>query len=184
MELKGTQSEQNVKAALMGESLARNKYTFFAAVAKKEGHNEIAELFEKMALNESTHAKLLYTTLYGELSDSLSNLKDAASGENAEWTNMYPSFAKTAEEEGLTELAQLFQNIAKIEHDHERRFLEAMLHLMQKNRKTPEAPVKTEQKQKVNGYRCMFCGATYEQRPDVCSTCHAIGSFEPCEIFK
>ncbi len=71
MELKGTQSEKNVKAALMGESLARNKYTFFAAVAKREGHDEIADLFEKMALNESTHAKLLYTSLYGELSDSL-----------------------------------------------------------------------------------------------------------------
>ena len=73
MELKGTQSEKNIKAALMGESLARNKYTFFATAAKKEGHEEIAELFEKMALNESTHAKLLYTTLHGELPDSLSN---------------------------------------------------------------------------------------------------------------
>ena len=183
MELKGTQSEKNVKAALMGESLARNKYTFFAAVAKREGHDEIADLFEKMALNESTHARLLYTSLYGELSDSLSNLKDAASGENEEWTNMYPSFAKTAEQEGLTELAKLFENIAKIEHDHERRFLEAMLHLMKKNRKTTE-PVKVEEKQEVTGYRCMFCGATYEERPDVCSVCHAIGSFDPCKILK
>ncbi len=183
MELKGTQSEKNIKAALMGESLARNKYTFFAAAAKKEGHEEIAELFEKMALNESTHAKLLYTTLHGELPDSLSNLKDAASGENEEWTNMYPSFAETAKQEGLTELAELFQNIAKIEKDHERRFLEAMLHLMQKGRKT-ETTIKTEEKQKVTGYRCMFCGATYEQRPDVCSVCHAIGSFESCEILK
>ncbi len=183
MELKGTQSEKNIKAALMGESLARNKYTFFATAAKKEGHEEIAELFEKMALNESTHAKLLYTTLHGELPDSLSNLKDAASGENEEWTNMYPSFAETAKQEGLTELAELFQNIAKIEKDHERRFLEAMLHLMQKSRKT-ETTIKTEEKQKVTGYRCMFCGATYEQRPDVCSVCHAIGSFESCEILK
>lgn len=183
MELKGTQSEKNVKAALMGESLARNKYTFFATVAKREGHDEIADLFEKMALNESTHAKLLYTTLYGELPDSLSNLKDAASGENEEWTNMYPSFAKIAEEEGLTELASLFENIAKIEHDHERRFLEAMLHLMKKSRKTTES-IKVEEKKKTNGYRCMFCGATYEERPDVCSVCHAIGSFEACEILK
>lgn len=183
MELKGTQSEQNVKAALMGESLARNKYTFFASVAKQEGHDEIAELFEKMALNESTHAKLLYTTLYGKLPDSLSNLKDAASGENAEWTNMYPDFAKTAQQEGLTELSELFQNIAKIEHDHERRFLEAMLHLMKKNKKTEPDAVQ-EKKQSVMGYRCMFCGATYENRPDVCSVCHAIGSFEACEILK
>ena len=136
-----------------------------------------------MALNESTHAKLVYTTLHGELPDSLSNLKDAASGENEEWTNMYPSFAETAKQEGLTELAELFQNIAKIEKDHERRFLEAMLHLMQKSRKT-ETTIKTEEKQKVTGYRCMFCGATYEQRPDVCSVCHAIGSFESCEILK
>lgn len=181
MELKGTQSEKNVKAALMGESFARNKYTFFAAAAKAEGHNEIAELFEKMALNESTHAKLLYTTLYGQLPDSLANLKDAASGENEEWTNMYPSFAKIAEEEGLPELAKLFQNIAKIEQDHERRFLEAMLHLMQKGKKTEEKP---EPKQKVRGYRCMFCGAVFEERPDVCSVCQAIGSFEPCEILK
>lgn len=102
---------------------------------------------------------------------------------NEEWTNMYPSFAETAKQEGLTELAELFQNIAKIEKDHERRFLEAMLHLMQKSRKT-ETTIKTEEKQKVTGYRCMFCGATYEQRPDVCSVCHAIGSFESCEILK
>lgn len=180
MELKGTQSEKNIKAALFGESLARNKYTFFAAAAKKEGNNEIAELFEKMALNESTHAKLLYTTLYGEISDSLSNLKEASSDENEEWTNLYPSFAKTAEEEGFAELAKLFENIAKIEKDHERRFLEAMLHLMKKSRATTD----TEEKQKIIGYRCMFCGATYEQRPDVCSVCHAIGSFESCEILK
>ena len=182
MQLQGSQTEKNLKTALAGESLARNKYTFFAAKAKKEGHPEIAELFEKMAVNESTHAKLLYISLYGNIGDSLSNLKIAASGENDEWMTMYPDFAKIAREEGFPELASLFERIAEIEKDHEKRFLAAMLKLMQKNKQETVAesqPVKT-----VAGHRCMFCGASFAQRPDVCSVCGAIDSFEPCEIVK
>lgn len=186
MTLKGSQTEKNLKAALFGESLARNKYTFFAAKAKQEGNDEIAELFEKMAVNESTHAKLLYTSLYGAIEDSLSNLKIASSGENDEWTTMYPEFAKIAQEEGFTELSSLFEKIAEIEKDHERRFLEAMLKLMQKGKKDKKAdtPPSSSSSSIVTGYRCMFCGASFHQRPDVCSVCGAIGSFESCKMQK
>ena len=137
MDLKGSKTEKNLQKAFAGESQARNKYTYFASQADKEGYKQIAEIFLETANNEKEHAKMWFKALNGgKVPSTLENLLAAAAGENEEWTNMYPSFAKTAEQEGLTELAKLFENIAKIEHDHERRFLEAMLHLMKKNRKT------------------------------------------------
>lgn len=190
MDLKGTQTEKNLLAAFSGESMARNKYTFFSEAARKEGHEEIAELFERMAQNESTHGKLLYKMLYGEIGSSAANLKNAMDGEFGEWTSMYPDFARTAQKEGLPEAADLFKRIAEIEKDHEHRFLMALAQLTMSAKsakggevkKTPiaEDPLTVT----VQGYRCQFCGATYEKRPDVCSLCGAIGSFEPTTFSK
>lgn len=189
MELKGSQTEQNIKTALMGESVARNKYTYFAAQARENGNEALAVLFERMAGNESIHAKIWYTTLNGPIQSDLENLKDAASGEFDEWTDMYPSFAKTAREEGFEELAASFEKIAAIEKNHEKQFLEAMVQLVksQKNISSAQAEEINERVQKqplkkMPGYRCQFCGASFEKRPDVCSVCGAIGAFDSCEI--
>ena len=120
MELKGTKTEKNLQAAFAGESQARNKYTYFASVAKKEGYEQIAELFLKTAENEKEHAKLWFKEL-GELGDTAANLLAAAEGENYEWTDMYDTFAKEAEEEGFTALAYKFRAVAAIEKAHEER---------------------------------------------------------------
>lgn len=117
----GTQTEQNLKDAFSGESEARNKYTYFASVAKKEGYEQIAALFQKTADNEKEHAKLWFKELKG-ISDTAENLKAAAEGENYEWTDMYAGFAKTAEEEGFPELAEKFRLVAAIEKHHEERY--------------------------------------------------------------
>jgi rubrerythrin len=121
MNLKGTKTEANLKAAFAGESQARNKYTYFASVAKKEGYEQIAELFEKTAKNEEEHGKIWFKAL-GELGDTAANLLHAAEGENYEWTDMYENFAKDAEEEGFTVLAAKFRMVAKIEKAHEERY--------------------------------------------------------------
>ena len=121
MELKGSKTEQNLMTAFAGESQARNKYTYFASVAKKEGYEQIAALFLKTADNEKEHAKLWFKAL-GELGDTAKNLAAAAEGENYEWTDMYDRFAKEAEEEGFTELAERFRGVAAIERAHEQRF--------------------------------------------------------------
>lgn len=122
MELKGSKTEKNLLAAFAGESQARNKYTYFASVAKKEGYEQIAEIFSKTADNEKEHAKMWFKAL-GELGDTALNLKHAAEGENYEWTDMYDTFAKEAEEEGFTKLAYQFRAVAKIEKAHEERYL-------------------------------------------------------------
>ena len=114
MDLKGTKTEQNVKAALMGESVARNKYTYYADQARKEGNQEIAALFDRMAGNESVHAKIWFTTLNGAIKGNLENLKDAAAGEFGEWSDMYPQFAAVAREEGFEQLAVMFEKVAEI----------------------------------------------------------------------
>ena len=114
MELKGTKTEKNLWTAFAGESQARNKYTYFASVAKKEGYEQIAEIFTKTAENEKEHAKMWFKAL-GELGDTAQNLLHAAEGENYEWTDMYDTFAKEAEEEGFTELAAQFRAVAAIE---------------------------------------------------------------------
>ena len=121
MELKGTKTEKNLMAAFAGESQARNKYTYFASVAKKEGYEQIAAIFEATANNEKEHAKMWFKAL-GELGDTAQNLAAAAEGENYEWTDMYETFAKEAEEEGFTALAYKFRAVAAIEKAHEERY--------------------------------------------------------------
>ncbi len=123
MELKGSRTEQNLMQAFAGESQARNKYTYYASKAKKDGYEQIAALFEETALNEKEHAKIWFKLLHdGEVPSTTQNLKDAADGENYEWTDMYAEFAKTAKEEGFDHIAFLFEEVGKIEKHHEERF--------------------------------------------------------------
>jgi len=123
MELKGSKTEQNLMAAFAGESQARNKYTYFASKAKKEGYEQIAAIFEETANNEKEHAKMWFKLLEGgEIKTTTDNLKAAAEGENYEWTDMYSEFAKVAKEEGFDHIAFLFEGVAKIEKEHEERY--------------------------------------------------------------
>lgn len=123
MELKGSKTEKNLMDAFAGESQARNKYTYYASKAKKEGLNIIGDFFEQTANNEKEHAKLWFKILHGgELSDTLTNLEDAANGENYEWTDMYANMAKDAKAEGFDKIAFLFEQVAKIEKTHEERY--------------------------------------------------------------
>lgn len=123
MELKGSKTEANLMAAFAGESQARNKYSYYASKAKKEGYVQIANIFEETAANEKEHAKLWFKLLHGgEIPSTLENLNDAAEGENYEWTDMYDTFAKEAEEEGFVTIAALFRGVAKIEKEHEERY--------------------------------------------------------------
>lgn len=122
-ELKGTKTEANLWAAFAGESQARNKYTYYASKAKKDGYVQIGELFEATANNEKEHAKIWFKLLHdGEIPETTENLKDAAGGENYEWTEMYPTFAAEAREEGFTKIARLFEMVADIEKEHEERY--------------------------------------------------------------
>ncbi len=192
MDFKGSRTEQNLLAAFSGESMARNKYLFFAEKARQEHQPEVAKLFEDMAQNEGAHGRLLYQRLKG-VGSSAANLQEAIQGEYGEWSSMYPSFAQIAREEGFEEIGLLFEQISKIEKDHEFRFLAALAKLNSSGGEktaTPAAPAPkpaapaAPQMVTVQGYRCTFCGATYEKRPDVCHVCEAIGSFEPTTIQK
>ena len=160
----GTQSEKNLMTAFAGESEARNKYTFFAFVAKKQGFEQIAALFLKTADNEKEHAKLWFKELNG-IGDTADNLKAAAAGENYEWTDMYDSFAKTAEEEGFPELAARFRLVGAIEKHHEERY-RALL----RNIEMAEVFAKSE----VKVWECRNCGhiVVGTQAPEVCPTCN------------
>ncbi|MBQ2677230.1 MAG: rubrerythrin family protein [Clostridia bacterium] len=120
--LKGTKTEANLMAAFAGESQARNKYTYYASKAKKEGFEQIAAIFEETAANEKEHAKLWFKLLHGGIPDTATNLLDAAEGENYEWTDMYSEFAKVAREEGFDHIAVLFEGVAKVEKEHEERY--------------------------------------------------------------
>lgn len=123
MELKGSKTEANLMTAFAGESQARNKYTYYASAAKKEGYQQIAAIFEETAANEKEHAKIWFKLLHdGAVPGTVDNLKDAAAGENYEWTEMYAEFAKTAREEGFDNIAVLFEGVAKIEKEHEERY--------------------------------------------------------------
>ena len=122
MNLKGTRTEANLMAAFAGESQARNKYTYYASKAKKDGYVQIAQLFEETANNEKEHAKIWFKLLHDGMPDTLTNLNDAAAGENYEWTDMYAQFAKEAKEEGFDHIAYLFSEVAKIEKEHEERY--------------------------------------------------------------
>ena len=165
----GTKTEKNLEAAFSGESQARNKYTFFASVAKKQGFEQIADLFLKTANNEKEHAKMWFKELNG-IGDTADNLKSAAEGENYEWTDMYVEFAKTAEEEGFTELAHKFRLVAAIEKHHEERY-RALL----KNIETAEVFEKSE----VKVWECRNCGhiVVGTSAPEVCPTCNHPQSF-------
>ena len=160
----GTQTEKNLMAAFAGESEARNKYTYFASKAKKEGFEQIAALFLKTADNEKEHAKLWFKELNG-IGDTAENLLSAAEGENYEWTDMYDGFAKTADEEGFHELAQRFRLVAAIEKHHEERY-RALLH----NVEMAEVFAKSE----VKVWECRNCGhiVVSEKAPEVCPTCN------------
>lgn len=124
MELKGSKTEANLQAAFAGESMARNKYSYYASKARKEGYNQIADLFEETANNEKEHAKIWFKLLHegNEVPDTMTNLKDAADGENYEWTDMYAGFEAVAREEGFTKIAALFKMVGKIEKEHEERY--------------------------------------------------------------
>ncbi|MDO4169245.1 MAG: rubrerythrin family protein [Lachnospiraceae bacterium] len=160
----GTQTEKNLEAAFSGESQARNKYTYFASVAKKEGYEQISALFLKTAENEREHAKMWFKELAG-LGDTTQNLLAAAEGENYEWTDMYDGFAKTADEEGFPELAEKFRLVAAIEKSHEERY-RALL----KNIEMAEVFAKSE----VKVWECRNCGhiVVGTEAPDVCPTCN------------
>lgn len=160
----GTKTEKNLETAFSGESQARNKYTYFASVAKKEGYEQIASLFLKTADNEKEHAKLWFKELNG-IGNTTENLVAAAAGENYEWTDMYAGFAKTAEEEGFPELAAKFRLVAAIEKHHEERY-RALL----KNIETAEVFKKST----VKVWECRNCGhiVVGECAPEVCPTCN------------
>ena len=167
----GTQTQKNLMAAFAGESEARNKYTYFASKAKKEGYEQIAALFLKTADNEKEHAKMWFKEMDG-INDTAANLEAAASGENYEWTDMYAGFAKTAEEEGFTELAEKFRMVAEIERNHEERY-RALL----KNIENCEVFKKSS----VKIWECRNCGhiVVGEAAPEICPTCaHPQAYFE------
>ena len=126
MELKGSRTEANLMTAFAGESQARNKYNYYASKAKKDGYVQIANLFEETANNEKEHAKIWFKLLHSGIGDTVENLKDAAAGENYEWTEMYAEFAKVAKEEGFDKIAYLFEAVGKIEKEHEERYLKLL----------------------------------------------------------
>lgn len=179
MQIKGTKSEQNLRDALMGESLARNKYTYYAMTARKNGHTEVAEALDRMAQNEMMHAKIWFDLCYGASTETKENLMEAAKGELGEWHSMYPGFAKQAREDGLEDLAVMFERVASIEKDHERQFMTLIARLSGGN---PESIYMAQKAESGDGgkqyWRCQFCGAVFDHRPDVCDTCRAIGAFE------
>ena len=171
MELKGSKTEKNLAAAFAGESQARNKYTYFASVAKKEGYEQIAALFQKTADNEKEHAQLWFKAL-GELNDTAKNLLAAAEGENYEWTDMYDTFAKEAEEEGFTKLAYQFRAVAAIEKAHEERY-RALLQNVEMQ--------KVFEKSEETMWECRNCGHLVmgKKAPEVCPVCaHPKSYFE------
>ncbi len=171
MELKGSKTEKNLMTAFAGESQARNKYTYFASVAKKEGYEQIAAIFQKTADNEKEHAKLWFKAL-GELGDTAANLLAAAEGENYEWTDMYDTFAKEAEEEGFTKLAYQFRAVAAIEKTHEERY-RALLNNVEMQ--------KVFEKSEETMWECRNCGHLVmgKKAPELCPVCaHPKSYFE------
>ena len=169
MNLKGTKTEANLREAFAGESQARNKYTYFASVAKKEGYEQIAAIFKQTADNEKEHAKLWFKAL-GALGNTAENLKSAAEGENYEWTDMYDRFAKEAEEEGFTALAQQFRMVAAIEKSHEERYLALLNNVEMK---------KVFEKSEEVMWECRNCGHLVigKKAPEVCPVCAHPQSF-------
>ena len=173
MDLKGTKTEKNLMEAFAGESQARNKYTYFASKAKKEGYEQIAAIFQETADNEKEHAKMWFKLLNGgDIGTTAENLQAAADGENYEWTDMYAEFAKTAKEEGFTHIAYLFEEVAKIEKEHEARYLKLLENV--KEGKVFEAG-------EVKIWKCRNCGhiVVGTKAPEVCPVCsHPKAYFE------
>ena len=171
MELKGSKTEANLRAAFSGESEARNKYTYFASVAKIEGYEQIAAIFLETAENEKEHAKLHFKYLQG-IGDTKSNLADAAAGENYEWTDMYATFAKEAKEEGFDRIAKLFEEVGKIEKRHEERYMKLIGNI-------EDDLVFKKGEETV--WICRNCGYVYvgDEAPKVCPVCaHPQSYFE------
>ena len=171
MELKVSKTEQNLMTAFAGESQARNKYTYYASKARKDGYEQIAAIFEETANNEKEHAKLWFKELHGgEVPDTIVNLEDAAAGENFEWTEMYKEFAEVAREEGFTKIAYLFDSVGKIEKEHEKRYLTLL-----KNVKEDKVFHKDGDKLWI----CRNCGHVYigKDALDVCPVCNHKQSF-------
>ena len=167
----GTQTEKNLEAAFAGESMARNKYTYFASVAKKEGFEQMSAIFQATADNEKEHAKMWFQELNG-IGNTSQNLKSAADGENYEWTDMYEGFAKTAEEEGVPELAAKFELVGEVEAAHEKRYNKLLENYKNGTTFKGDAPL---------GWKCNNCGYIYigEDAPEVCPVCaHPKAHFE------
>ena len=166
MELKGSKTEKNLMDAFAGESQARNKYTYFASKARKEGYEQIAAIFEETALNEKEHAKIWFKLLNGgEIPSTLENLNAAAAGENYEWTDMYDGFAKTAKEEGFDRIAYLFEAVGKIEKEHEARYKKLIENLQ-------DGLVFSRDGDKI--WKCRNCGHIVigKEAPAVCPVCN------------
>ncbi len=171
MELKGSKTEANLLAAFAGESQARNKYTYYASKAKKDGYEQIAAIFEETAANEKEHAKMWFKLLHGgDIPGTMENLEDAAAGENYEWTDMYAEFAKTAKEEGFDHIAYLFEEVAKIEKEHEERYRKLIGNI-------EEGIVFSRDGDKI--WKCRNCGHIHigKQAPEVCPVCAHPKSF-------
>ena len=171
--LKGTKTEKNLMEAFAGESMARNKYTFFASKAKKEGYQQIAAIFEETAANEKEHAKMLFKLLNGgAIGSTAENLKAAAAGENDEWTDMYERMAEEADDEGFTDIARLFRSVGAIEKEHEARYLKLLENVQ-------DGSVFKKREKVI--WICRNCGHIHEgpEAPEVCPTCaHPQGYFE------
>ncbi len=182
--IKGTQTEKNVLAAFAGESQARNRYTFFASVAKKEGYEQIAAIFEDTANNEKEHAEMFFKQLEGGdvqieaaypagvIADTATNLKAAADGERMEWTTLYQDFSKTAREEGLPKVAAVFTEIAEVEEQHEKRYRKLLQNVVDG---------KVFERDEVVSWRCRNCGYVHDGKaaPKVCPAClHAQAHYE------
>lgn len=171
MELKGSKTEQNLRDAFSGESEARNKYTYFASVAKKEGFQQIAAIFEETANNEKEHAKMWFKELNG-IGDTAANLSNAAAGENYEWTDMYATFAKEAEEEGFTEIARKFRMVAEVEKSHEERYRKLLSNVDMQQ---------VFEKSEETMWECRNCGHLVmgKKAPEICPVCaHPQSYFE------
>ncbi|MDY6407690.1 MAG: rubrerythrin family protein [Pseudomonadota bacterium] len=172
-ELKGSQTEKNLMTAFAGESQARNKYTYYASKAKKEGYVQISKIFEETAANEKEHAEIWFKLLHGgAVPDTIQNLEDAANGENYEWTDMYAGFAETARKEGFTQIATLFELVAKIEKEHEERYRKLL-----KNIK--DGIVFSRDGDTI--WQCSNCGHIVigKKAPEICPVCaHAQAYFQ------
>ncbi len=171
MDLKGSKTEKNLQEAFAGESQARNKYTYYASKAKKDGYVQIQKIFEETANNEKEHAKLWFKLLHGgEIGDTLDNLKDAVTGENYEWTDMYQRFAKEAKEEGFDKIAYLFSEVAKIEKTHEKRYKKLYNNIV-------NGEVFEKEKEVV--WVCENCGHVHvgKKAPKICPVCDHPQSF-------